>query len=187
MAKKCSIEGCLKKHLAQGYCSAHYNRLRRWGDPNGGGPLKPNADDRRPVGSPCIHPGCDGFTAKGSAFGYCVAHYVRFKRGLDMDKPIARLGKKKKKIDKNGYVYWSDPEHPQARGPGRVLEHRAVMAEIIGRDLLPGENVHHINGDRSDNRPENLELWVSYQPSGQRISDLVKWAKEILARYDESN
>ncbi|HWL89380.1 MAG TPA: DUF935 family protein [Polyangiaceae bacterium] len=58
------------------------------------------------------------------------------------------------------------------------------MARTIGRPLLPNENVHHRNGNRLDNRPENLELWVTSQPPGQRPEDLVAYAKELLRMYE---
>lgn len=61
--------------------------------------------------------------------------------------------------------------------------HRYVMEAVLGRALYPGENVHHKNGVRFDNSPENLELWVTSQPSGQRPDDLVEWAHTILDRY----
>lgn len=70
-------------------------------------------------------------------------------------------------------------------GPGRNrLEHIVVMERCIGRDLLPDETVHHVNGIRDDNRIDNLELWSSNHPSGQRIPDKVNWAMEILRVYD---
>lgn len=86
-------------------------------------------------------------------------------------------------ITSNGYVRVRQDE---VLGPKKwVLEHRLVMENILGRELLPGENVHHKDGNKENNVPENLELWVSMkQPKGQRAEDLVAWAKEILRRYD---
>ena len=66
-------------------------------------------------------------------------------------------------------------------------QHRVVMEEELGRPLFDHETVHHINGVRSDNRPENLELWSSSQPAGQRVTDKVTWAKEILKMYPWGN
>ena len=58
------------------------------------------------------------------------------------------------------------------------------MENILGRPLTKDETVHHKNGIRSDNRPENLELWVMWQPHGSRVEDLVKFAHEVIERYD---
>ena len=85
---------------------------------------------------------------------------------------------------KAGYILKRAPDHPrQGSNSGYVFEHILVMESILGRYLYPGETVHHKNGVKDDNRPENLELWVSSQPSGQRPEDLIKWAKEILSIY----
>src|SRR5436190_10965960 len=77
---------------------------------------------------------------------------------------------------KAGYLMRRVPGHPRARpNSPYVFEHILVMEELLGRHLLPGESVHHLNGLKDDNRPENLELWVKPQPAGIRASDAVVW------------
>jgi len=75
------------------------------------------------------------------------------------------------------------PGHPRAGRTPYVFEHILVAEELLDRYLVEGESVHHMNGVRDDNRPENLELWTRPQPSGIRVSGAIAWARSIYDRY----
>ena len=81
-------------------------------------------------------------------------------------------------INKDGYVkvYVNNKS---------ILEHRYVMEEFLGRKLNRRETVHHKNGIRNDNRIENLELWPTSHPPGQRLDDRVQALIEELSLYGE--
>ena len=88
-----------------------------------------------------------------------------------------------KRTSKDGYVRVHDRDHPRSCG-GFVLEHIKVMEAAIGRPIPKTEYVHHINGVRNDNRPENLELWVKAHPPGQRVQDAMShYVESILTHY----
>jgi len=128
----------------------------------------------------CTIEGCE---KKHTAKGMCQMHYRRNRLYNDPNLRPGRVRKKTASQNNNGYMYLYEPENPNANLNGFVLVHRKIMSEVIGRPLLRNEEVHHKNGNRSDNRIENLELWNTRQPKGQKIPDKIKYAIEILNQY----
>ncbi len=90
-------------------------------------------------------------------------------------------------LTRNGYISLLVGNDSSSGRPKYKPEHRVVMEGIIGRELTTLETVHHKNGIRHDNRPCNLELWSSQHPGGQRVCDLLVFAREIIAKYGDSH
>ncbi len=173
--KPCTVNGCPNPAEARTLCHGHYLSLLRKGE-------WPSQllSDRLPKS--CSVPGCARET---SSRGLCKAHAVRLRvKGAVLPgvpiREVEGIG-----YLKQGYRWVPVPISLRhlTNGESSAAEHRLTMAVFLGRPLAPDEVVHHRNGVRTDNRIENLELWSVMQPKGQRTTDKVEYAREVLRRY----
>lgn len=154
---KCSIDGCDNPSEFRGLCSRHYQSTRKV--------------DGSFTGNYCSVDGCNkGVVARG----YCNVHYDHWREygnPLTVTKRPPGTG-----TISNGYVVLSGYHgHPNAQKSGKIMEHVLVMSNMLGRPLVKGEQVHHKNGNRQDNRPENLELILKYNHhAGQKLEDIIE-------------
>lgn len=162
---KCEVNGCnTVGRRTRGRCDKHYAEWRRSGA----------------AGAICSVDSCNkGVNGKG----LCGTHQYRLKNGLDLDEPVRAAGPWGDWFSNaKGYILRRRTEP----GTGKRTvqwQHQLVVEESIGRPLAPNEEVHHKNGNRADNRIENLQLWSTSQPKGQHWRDKLEYAREILALY----
>lgn len=161
--RTCKLDGCQNKHKGHGLCLKHLQELKR-----------------REIGIPVWRPrglcSIDGCDRIAHAKGLCSNHYQIAKRNGD---PLVL----KRSSNGSGSTCKTHGYRVVYLNGRRIVEHRLVMERLLGRPLLVHENVHHRNGVKTDNRPENLELWSSSQPPGQRVDDKVSWAVDLLRLY----
>jgi len=178
---KCVIEVCGNRPKGNGLCVAHWQAQKAGREL---GVLLLRATGQF-VG--CKIAGCPG---RATSRGVCQQHAHRRDRGFideqgnklrDRLKP-GRAFKEGPTKDGSGYLLVPAPlGYKRPTRCGRVLQHRLVMEQKLGRELLPTEIVHHENGDKTDNRPENLVLHVrKTHPPGHATT-----AKEAAAVLDQ--
>lgn len=178
---KCKAEGCTRvtRGGAKGFCHSHYIAFTRGHVTEAGVWTRPSSAARGRLGNhlyegaTCVGPRC-GFAAKVK--GFCRKHYKQFMAGILNEEgkqirpkfPWQRKRTKERWVEPHGYVLVYAPVgHPRARHDGTMFEHRLVMEQVLGRYLEPHELVHHKNGNRSDNSPENLMLMDGRAKKGE--------------------
>lgn len=179
---KCSIDNCNKKARNYGLCNTHASYARRHG-------LLPNAKK-------CSIDDCNNYAY---CKGFCSSHYQRFKKYGDPIAPSIKtrdfkcsLGTiRKERPSDNPYLVIKISETGD-KSTDWVYHHRYIMEQHLGRKLKRNEYVHHKNGNKQDNRLENLAITDSTRHARHHFSEPRKFTDEMLLNdlrrvYKQSN
>lgn len=191
----CTVEYCSElvgTKGGKGYCPRHYSSYSRWGDPTDidqgdrrrDGRRKTTARTAKPIADvkskePCPVVGCPRTQHRN---GLCGSHAY----SLDKYGDVLEIDRIRERKD-SPFPFWTVDEegYMVASIDGKkVYQHRLIMEKLTGIQLESWETVHHVNGEKNDNRPANLELWPSTHPSGQRVEDIVAHCVMVLNRYN---
>ncbi len=136
----CIVANCNRRAVSKSMCDMHYRRAKKYGDP---------LILKHQKGRGCSVIGCDG---KHQGHGFCQKHYLMFRRNGD---PLNR----QKAPAGSGYL--RSGYHVRGSNGSQISVHREIVEKTIGRLLPEKAEVHHVNGNKSDNRNENLVVCPS--------------------------
>lgn len=164
---KCAVDFCGREAKCRGYCGTHYSRLRRTGDPLG---MKRH---RYTDGVQCSIDGC-GRQAQDR--GMCGMHAQRVRRYGDPNY-ITPEAERRRRLREAQPTLGKLKPTTYGKRYGRH-EHRVVAEQKLGRPLRPGEIVHHIDGDKHNNHPDNLEVITQAEHIREHRAQLIAARKE---------
>ena len=104
-------------------------------------------------------------------------------RGRSGQKTGPQSKQYKPHLTKDGYLRMHSAKHPYANGRKAIHVHVMIMELSLGRALLASECVHHINGIKTDNRIENLEVMMHSEHSREHNQTLTKARSRMKGRY----
>lgn len=158
---RCSVEGCDRSVHCKALCSLHYKRLWLHGDPLG-------RKTRVRKDRICSVPECGG---EHDSFGYCGRHAQRLRRYGDINYLTPEQERVKRLREAQPTLGKAKPTtYPKLFGRH---EHRRVAEEKLGRPLAKGEIVHHIDGDKHNNHPDNLQVMTQSEHMKEHRAELL--------------